>query len=120
MSSLLSEIRDVNQLSQDIEGSKDKPVLLFKHSLTCPISSRAYREFERYLEAPNPGVSYRLITVQHSRQVSDEAAERLGVRHESPQAILVLDGKAVWQASHMEITAEEIEKALAEVTGRSC
>jgi bacillithiol system protein YtxJ len=116
MNSLLREIGELGDLADELAGSATRPVLLFKHSLTCPISSRAYREFETYLEHPNPNVSYGLITVQHSRQVSDEAARRLGVKHESPQAILVSHGRVLWHASHMEITAAEIENALASVT----
>ena len=53
-----------------------------------------------------------MITVQTHRPVSDAAAQRLGLRHETPQAILLRDGKAVWNASHFRITATKLTEAL--------
>jgi bacillithiol system protein YtxJ len=44
--------------------------------------------------------------------LSDTVAERLGVRHESPQALLIKDGRAVWHASHWSITSEALVSAL--------
>ena len=46
------------------------------------------------------------------RHVSDSAERRLGVRHETPQAILLKDGKPVWKASHFRITTEALTEAL--------
>ena len=54
-----------------------------------------------------------MITVQHHRSVSDAATTLLGVRHETPQAILLKDGVPVWNASHFRITAGELKRALA-------
>jgi bacillithiol system protein YtxJ len=65
------------------------------------------------LEQPDPNVIYRLIVVQNARSISNEAAARLGVKHETPQAILVRNGNPVWHASHMDITSEAIEEAIA-------
>jgi thioredoxin 1 len=53
-----------------------------------------------------------MITVQTHRPVSDAVAKLLGVRHETPQAILLRDGKVVWNASHFRITATELDKAV--------
>jgi bacillithiol system protein YtxJ len=87
-------------------------VIIFKHSLTCPISSRALREFQSHLSKADSRVSYNLITVQSARAVSNEVAARLGVRHESPQAILIVNGREVWNASHFDITASTIKQAI--------
>ena len=115
METATSQINSVEELGAVLAESGTRPVLLFKHSLTCPISSWAYREFQQHLEDPNPGVDYRLITIQRVRQVSDEVSRQLEVKHESPQAILVWRGKAVWHASHTEITAKDMERAIASV-----
>jgi bacillithiol system protein YtxJ len=56
--------------------------------------------------------SYNLITVQSHRHVSDEATTRLGVRHETPQAIVLRHGEPVWKASHYRITADALTRAL--------
>jgi bacillithiol system protein YtxJ len=112
MTDTLKELHTIEELNQALDSSMNGPVLLFKHSLTCPISARAYREFRSYLEKPHPSVSYRLIVVQNARRVSDEAARRLGVEHESPQALLVHNNEEVWNASHFQITASSLEGAV--------
>jgi monothiol bacilliredoxin len=109
----LNQLDSIADLDFILEESDSRPVLLFKHSVTCPISARAFQEFESYLSCSNPKVSYNLITVQTSQPVSAKAAERLGVKHESPQAILICKGRAVWNASHLAITASALEKAIA-------
>jgi bacillithiol system protein YtxJ len=55
---------------------------------------------------------YAVVTVQTHRDVSNAVAVRLGVRHETPQAIIVRRGKAVWSASHFRVNAASIQKAL--------
>lgn len=58
---------------------------------------------------------YALVTVQTHRDLLNTIAERLGVRHETPQAILVRAGRALWSASHFRVNAPEIKRALAAV-----
>ncbi|HKV40813.1 MAG TPA: bacillithiol system redox-active protein YtxJ [Blastocatellia bacterium] len=112
MNKAFTDLNNTQELDHAIEESAHHPVLLFKHSLTCPISSRAFRQFEAYLEDPNPRAAYKLITIQEARPVSDEAALKLDVPHESPQAILVRNGKSVWTASHFDITAESLREVI--------
>ena|SRR5262249_45810795 len=114
MDKTLDELRTLEELDQALTESAERPVLLFKHSLTCPISARAFQEFQTYLEAADSRVAYKLITVQNARQVSGSAADRLGVTHQSPQAILVRNGASVWSASHFDITSESIGRAVGE------
>jgi bacillithiol system protein YtxJ len=114
MRAKLSNLENLEELEQSLNESSERPVLLFKHSLTCPISFRAFREFESYLDNADPRISYKLITVQTAREISREVADRLGIKHESPQAILVSNGRGVWNASHLEITQETLSRALAE------
>ena len=60
-----------------------------------------------------PGeVAYKMITVQTHRPLSDAVVQRLGLRHETPQAILLRNGAIVWNASHFRITAPQLDKAL--------
>ena len=111
----LIELGTIGELDKAIAESHERPVIVFKHSTTCPISSRAFREFESFLEAASPAAAYSLITVQRSREVSNEAAVRLSVAHESPQAILIRNGRPVWSASNFEITEASLKRALTEV-----
>lgn len=108
----LKELNSIEDLDTALAESKERPVLLFKHSLTCPISARAMREFEAFLDQAPPRVGYKLIIVQTAREVSNEAAARLGLRHESPQAVIVRRGREVWSTSHYDITAERLREAV--------
>ena len=109
----LIRITSIEDLHSVLQQSTSQPLLLFKHSTRCPISAGANREFEAYLNAaPNQGVIYGLIYVIEDREVSNAAAEMLGVKHESPQAILVKDGQAVWNTSHSRITSETLQGIL--------
>ena len=108
----LTPLSDLDALEAAIAESLDRPVLLFKHSRTCGISCEALDELQSHLERCSRNVAYKMITVQSHRGVSDSAARRLGVRHETPQAILLREGRPVWNASHFRITAVELEQAL--------
>jgi bacillithiol system protein YtxJ len=105
-------LADIAALEAAIAESRQRPVLIFKHSRNCGISCEAFDELHAHL-ADGPGeASYNVITVQQHRSVSDEAASRFGVRHETPQAILLKDGVPVWNASHFRITADELKRVL--------
>ncbi len=93
-------------LEELISNSNSRPVVIFKHSNSCPISAVAYREMEDL----DGDVS--LIEVQSARDVSLEIASRTGVRHESPQVIILRDGKAVWNASHFDVKARDVAEAV--------
>ena len=85
--------------------SSQRPVLVFKHSNSCPISSWAYREMEKF-------ENVNLLVVQSARELSHEVATITGVRHETPQIIVLKDGKAVWNASHYDVKAASISEVL--------
>jgi bacillithiol system protein YtxJ len=108
----LTPLADLDMLEAAIAESRQRPVLLFKHSRTCGISCEALDEILTHLDRQPANAAYAMITVQSHRAVSDTAAKRLGVRHETPQAIVLRDGRPVWSASHFRITAEEIGKVL--------
>lgn len=109
----LRPLRGLDELQQALHESHTRPVLLFKHSYTCGISAEAFDELCAHIgEQPASAVNYAMVTVQTHRDVSNAIAEHLGVRHETPQAILVRSGRAVWSASHFRVNAAEIQKAL--------
>lgn len=112
MAAKLEDLRSVTDLDRAIGESSERPVLLFKHSLTCGVSTRALGELQSYLNKADPRISCKLITVQSARAVSDEAASRLQIEHQSPQAILVRNGRELWNASHYDITASALDRAI--------
>lgn len=108
-------VPDPVQGAEELERAFQLPrALLFKHSTACGGSHAAAREVARFLAA-HPGAPVFVIHVIEQRPLSNDVAERTGVRHASPQVILLEDGEPVWSASHFAITAE----ALAERFARS-
>ncbi len=100
------KLDSIEKLDQLFEESHEKPVILFKHSTTCPISSGVYEEISRVAGDIN------LVIVQTARPISLAIAEKTGVRHESPQAIVIKNSEVVYHASHFDVTAEDVSKSL--------
>jgi bacillithiol system protein YtxJ len=100
------EIDDYRALANLITDSKQKPVIVFKHSNACSISSRAYREMEKVEAEVN------ILVVQSAQAISRELANLTGVRHETPQVIVLRYGKAVWNASHFDVQAVAVTEAI--------
>lgn len=90
-----------------LAGSARVPVILFKHSHTCGISHMA-RESLAGGHVPAP---VHELVVQRQRALSDAIASRLGVRHESPQVLVVAGGAVVWHTSHAGVTAARVSAA---------
>ena len=96
----------IEKLEELFEKSKETPVVIFKHSLTCPISTDASTQMSIVDGDVN------LVIVQVSRNVSNEIEKRTNIRHESPQLIVLKDGKPVYHASHYQITADNLSRNL--------
>jgi len=79
--------------------------IFFKHSLTCPVSHFAHREVMRFRQA-QPDAPVYLVPVQQRREVARYLSQRTGVRHESPQILVLRRGEVMAAVSHNEITAE--------------
>jgi bacillithiol system protein YtxJ len=117
----LTSLEHVDELHRLIDESQSRPVLLFKHSRSCGASLEALDELVAYLNDRGPersaprdsrSLQYAMVTVQTHRAVSNAVAQRLGVRHETPQALLIRDGRVVWSASHFRVTAAAVEDAI--------
>ena len=106
-------VESIEDLDALLELSKTKPVVLFKHSTRCSISTLANDAYKAYLEtADTDAVEYTYLDLLEHRDVSNAIAQKTGVWHQSPQVILVKDGKAVWNTSHLSITAEALKEAI--------
>jgi monothiol bacilliredoxin len=108
--SIISPMRTEEDFDTALERSMKSPVLLFKHSCTCGTSFFARREVQSLGNAEDPPV-YEIV-VQDARRLSNQVASRFGIRHASPQAILVRNGKAIWSTSHGGITSQSIRLAV--------
>ncbi|WP_188050479.1 bacillithiol system redox-active protein YtxJ [Flavobacterium sp. GP15] len=103
------ELTDLGQLNEIIALSNEKPVAIFKHSTRCSISRMALKQFENEFDSSDKVTLYFLDLIAH-RDVSNEIASRFGVTHQSPQLILINQGKAVYHVSHSDIDAEALVK----------
>ena len=109
----LTSVQRIDQLDQLLTESGAQPLLLFKHSYSCGISAEALDELVAHLHSNRPGpVRYAMVTVQTHRDVSNAVAAKLGIRHETPQALVIRDGRVVWSASHFRVTAKAVEAAV--------
>jgi bacillithiol system protein YtxJ len=107
------EITTESEWNQLFEKSTEKPVLVIKHSTTCPVSANALEEYEAYLKnQPSDNVDYVLVKVIESRPVSNLIAEDTGVKHASPQVIYIKNKESVWNTSHWAVTQAHITAVL--------
>lgn len=108
------ELDSPEALTQCLARSHAEPVFIFKHSTRCPISSGARREVERYLqEAGERALPVYINYVVEARAISNAIEANAGIRHESPQMLLLVSGRPVWNASHGGIRADALAGAAA-------
>jgi bacillithiol system protein YtxJ len=99
-------VDSIDRLDRLFEESFQRPVVLLKHSVTCGISAGVYREVGYVTGEVN------VVVIQTHRDLSNAIASRTGIRHESPQALVLRNGKPVYHASHYDIEADQIEENL--------
>ncbi len=103
------DLNDHSQLVQLFE--EEIPVLIFKHSTRCSISSMALSRFESEWEAKTNCKLIFLDLLAH-RDLSNEIETITGIQHQSPQVIVVLKGKPIYNASHNSISVQKIEQLI--------
>ncbi|MFC6095214.1 bacillithiol system redox-active protein YtxJ [Flavobacterium qiangtangense] len=102
-------LTELKQLDAIVEESAEKPVVIFKHSTRCSISRMALKNFEReYNLEESEATPYFLDLLEH-RDISSEIAQKFQVIHQSPQLLLIKNGKSVYDVSHSEIDAEALK-----------
>ncbi|WP_051295859.1 bacillithiol system redox-active protein YtxJ [Eisenibacter elegans] len=105
-------LRQASQIAEAVAVSQQQPVLIFKHSHRCNISASALNRLERRWEADfGHKIQCYMVDVVADRPTSLQLAEELGVYHESPQAIVLAQGKVQYHESHLGITYEAIREA---------
>lgn len=104
-------LKDLGQLNEIIAISHEKPVVIFKHSTRCSVSRMALKQFENEydVETLHDNVSTYFLDLLEHRAISNEIASRFEVYHQSPQLLLIKDGKSVYDVSHSDIDAAELK-----------
>jgi len=91
-----------------VELSNTQNVVIYKHSPICSISETAQDEFEAFARTSPKDTLLFSVDVLGARPASLKIEELTGVRHESPQVLILAGGKVAWHASHRRIKAGEL------------
>ena len=100
----------MDQLDAIQEQSKSKPVVIFKHSTRCGISSMTFRQFESNYQVPQDTIALYYLDLLAYRDISNEVAIRFQVLHQSPQMLIIKNGTTVHAASHYQVQAATISQ----------
>lgn len=106
--SFWKKIESEEDLKKAIEHSFDNKIAIFKHSTSCFISKTVLKNFEKEIENLDQKVELYYLDLLAHRAISNKIAEDLGVTHQSPQLIVIEKGKVVNNASHQDISIEQI------------
>ena len=108
----VNELKTTADIDEMLAASEEEPVALLKHSIACPISARGQGQFVGLEEDGDPPLY--AVVVQYARSISDELADRLGIRHETPQAVIIRNGDAVFHQNHYAINTAALRHAARE------
>ncbi len=115
MSSRWIPLESEMQLEEAVKASYNKPVVLFKHSTRCGISSMALNRLELADAEICKDVECYFLDLLQFRNVSNLIADKLHVYHQSPQVLLLKNGECIFEASHGEIYPEELSEQISAV-----
>lgn len=109
-----SSLTDIAQLESIDKESQNGPVLILKHSTRCSISSAALSRLERkWQDADNEKIKPYYLDLLNHRDISNAIADRYQIIHQSPQVLIIKDGKCVFTETHMSISYDDILASLA-------
>jgi bacillithiol system protein YtxJ len=110
------ELKNLTQLEQLREESKEKTVLIFKHSTSCSISKTALSRLERnWNEQELPPVAPYYLDLLSFRPISNSIATSFDVEHQSPQVLIIKNGESVYDKSHFDIDYQSIKVSLQKI-----
>jgi bacillithiol system protein YtxJ len=105
-----NDLLTTRQLDDIIQLSHQRPQVIFKHSTRCNISSIAWTRLKN--AGKLEGADFYYLDLLAHRPLSAQIATALDVSHESPQVLLVKNGKCVYDESHLGITADELQEQI--------
>ena len=106
-------LRSIDQVEKIKEQSKEKPVLIFKHSTRCNISRASLDRLERsWKDEEMPNVVLYFLDLLSYREISNYLADLFHVEHESPQVMIIQNERSTYNRSHFEIDYQHIKGAI--------
>lgn len=110
------QLTSEEQLSEIDSVSYTTPVLIFKHSTRCSISAAALNRLERKWEVAKAGnLTTYFLDLIANRNISNAIAERYEVMHQSPQVLIIVNGKSVYDNSHLGISFDDIAETVSDL-----
>lgn len=106
-------LENLEQLEEIKTASFSKPVLIFKHSTRCSISHMVLEKFQDNYDISIDNLEAYFLDLIDKRPISNKIAEDFSVFHQSPQILIIKDGKAVFDTSHMMIEVDKVKAAIA-------
>ena len=103
------QIESPKQISKIKDRSQEVPCLIFKHSTTCPISSMAKYRLEGSWDFADSDIEVYFLDLLRYRSISNQIAEDFQVHHQSPQIIFIDKGEVQLDASHLDISVDEVK-----------
>ncbi len=107
--------QEVQDISENI--SQQTPCIIFKHSTTCSISAIAKHRVKDYTDSQSNGFKLYYLDLLAFRSVSNFISDFFDIRHESPQVLIIKDGKCIYNESHLSINAEILQSQLELING---
>lgn len=101
-------IESEEDLKKAIENSFNQKIAIFKHSTSCFISKTVLKNFEKEIENADQKPELYFLDLLAHRAISNKIALDLEIRHESPQLLVIENGKVINSASHQHISADQI------------
>jgi len=109
--SYLAALETPEEIDLIKEKSLVKPQVIFKHSTRCSISSMALSRIDKK-EIASLDADFYLLNVIRNRQISHLIEKDFRVIHESPQLLIIKNGRCVYNESHSGIRFSEVESVL--------
>lgn len=105
-------LEESSQLNAVETLSKEKIVVIFKHSVTCGISNMVWHQFQNEIDFNNDHIEMLYLDLLAHRDISNEITKRFKVLHQSPQILVIKDAEVLHHASHSAIRISNIKKYL--------
>ena len=105
-------IKSKEQFQELDRLSKDKLMVIFKHSTMCPISSMALKRFQKEADFDTEQVDLFFVNVIDQQAIADAIGEYYGVVHQSPQLLIIKNGEAVYHSSHSAVVPSAVNRFL--------
>jgi len=105
-----NQLTEMETLDELVEISNNQTVAILKHSTSCGISRMVLRQFEQSYDLKDDQIKLYFLDLLAYRDISNKIASRFNVPHQSPQLLVIVDGKVVFDASHSSIQSEKLNE----------